>query len=70
MNVYAVRVSKQGIQQGRPLYIPARSAQEALNEVEVRLGLKPPHASIDQETGKMTVTDWHGHEFSARLVKE
>jgi len=68
MDVYAVRVFQQGIQQGQPLYISARSAEEALNEVEARLGLKPPNASIDKETGKMTVTDWHGREFRAKLV--
>jgi len=66
--VYAVRVFQQGIQQGQPLYISARSAEEALNEVEARLGLKPPNASIDKETGKMAVTDWHGREFRAKLV--
>ncbi len=69
MNVYAVRVFQQGIQQGQPLHISARSAEEAINEVEARLGLEPACARIDKETGKMAVTSWHGCEFRARLVR-
>ena len=68
MNVYAVCVFQQGIQQGQPLHISARSAEAAMNEVEARLGLEPACTSIDKETGKMAVTGWHGREFRARLV--
>ncbi len=56
MNVYVVRVFEQGIQQGRPLYVEARSALEAMNEVETRLGLEPVCATFDRDSGKMIVT--------------
>ena len=68
MRLYAVRVFVQGTQQGGLLFVTARSALDAMNEVETRLGLKPPSAYIDKETGKMLVTDWHGYEFKARQV--
>jgi hypothetical protein len=70
MYVYAVRVFVQGVQQGGPLFISARSAREAMDEVEVKMGLKPPCITIDKETGKMNITDWHGYEFRARRVHE
>jgi hypothetical protein len=68
MPIYAVRVFVQGIQQGKPLLISARSAVEAMNEVEARLGLTPPTVSVEQETGRLLVGDWHGYEFRARQV--
>jgi hypothetical protein len=70
MSVYAVCLLAQGKQQGGAVYVVAPSAEEAMNEVEVRLGLKPPRANIDKETGKMTVTNWHGYEFRARRMQE
>ncbi len=69
MHLYAVRVFVQGTQQGGPVFVTARSALDAMNEVEARLGLKPPSAYIDKDTGKMLVTDWHGYEFKARQVE-
>jgi len=69
MPIYAVRIFVQGIQQGTPLLITARSAAEAMNEVEARLGLKPPTISVEQETGRLMVGDWHGYEFRARQVQ-
>ena len=68
MTVYAVRVFKQGVQQGSPLKVEAPAALEAMNEVEARLGLKPPRVSIDKSTGDMTVVGWHGHEFRAKKL--
>ena len=69
MPIYAVRIFVQGIQQGTPLLITARSAAEAMNEVEARLGLKPPTISVEQETGRLIVGEWHGDEFRARQVQ-
>jgi hypothetical protein len=68
MPIYAVRIFVQGIQQGTPLLVTARSAAEAMNEVEARLGLKPPTVGVEQETGRLMVSDWHGYEFRARQV--
>jgi len=68
MNLYAVRVFFQGAQKGGVLYAKAGTALEAMNEVEARLGLKPPRVSIDKSTGDMTVVGWHGHEFKARKL--
>jgi hypothetical protein len=68
MPIYAIRVFVQGIQQGKPLLVNARSAAEAMDEVEARLGLTPPTVSIEQETGRLLVGDWHGYEFRARQV--
>ena len=68
MNVYAVRVFEQGIRRGRSIYVEAQSAREAIDEIEARLGLKPPSVSVDEDTGKM-VADWHGYEFKARRMQ-
>jgi hypothetical protein len=68
MPIYAVRVFVQGIQQGKALLVNARSAAEAMDEVEARLGLTPPTVGIEQETGRLMVGDWHGYEFRARQV--
>ena len=68
MNLYAVRVFKRGVQEGGELYAKAKTALEAMNEVEARLGLKPPRVSVDKSTGDMLVVGWHGHEFRARIV--
>jgi hypothetical protein len=68
MPIYAVRIFVQGIQQGSPLLITARSAAEAMNEVEARLGLKPPSVGVEQETGRLMAGDWHGYEFRAKQV--
>ena len=68
MNLYAVRVFFQGVQQGGVLYAKAGTALEAMNEVEARLGLRPPRVSIDKSTGDMAVVGWHGHEFKARKL--
>lgn len=70
MNVYAVRVFSQGTQRGGPLYVTAPSAAEAMKQVETQLGLKPACFSIDPETGKLTVVNWHGYEFRARQVQD
>jgi hypothetical protein len=70
MSVYAVCLLAQGKQQGGALYVVASSAEEAMSDVETRLGLKPPCANINKETGKMTVTNWHGYEFRARRMQE
>jgi hypothetical protein len=69
MNVYAVRVYVLGIQQGGPLFAEARSASEAMDMVEEQLGLKPPSATIDVKTGKMSVSKWHGRSFRARRIR-
>jgi hypothetical protein len=68
-NVYAVRVFEHGVQRGVALRVPARSALEAMNQVESRLGLKPAMVRIDDETGRMTVVDWHGYEFKAKRLQ-
>ena len=68
MKLYAVRVFKQGVQQGSPLNVEAPAALEAMNEVEARLGLRPPRVSVDKSTGKLTVTGWHGYCFQARRL--
>jgi hypothetical protein len=67
MKIYAVRVFKQGTQQGRPINVEAHTALEAMDEVEAHLGLKKPVVSINQSTGKMS-TIWHGFEFQARAL--
>jgi hypothetical protein len=68
VNVYAVRVFKQGVQQGSPLNVEAPAALEAMNEVEARLGLKPPRVSVDKSTSELFVTGYHGYEFRARKL--
>ena len=68
MKLYAVRVFKQGVQQGSPLKVEAPAALEAMNEVEARLGLKPPRVSVDKSTGELFVTGYHGYEFRAKKL--
>jgi hypothetical protein len=68
VKLYAVRVFKQGVQQRSPLNVEAPAALEAMNEVETRLGLRPPRVSVDKSTGELFVTGYHGHEFRAKKL--
>jgi hypothetical protein len=67
--VFAIRVFKQGKPvSDKPLKAEGKDANEAIDEVEARLGLKPPRVTIDHRTGNMSVTGWHGYEFVARAL--
>jgi hypothetical protein len=66
--VFAIRVFKQGKPvSDKPLKAEGKDANEAIDEIEARLGLKPPRVSIDKD-GKMSVVGWHGYEFVARAL--
>ena len=69
MTVYAVRVFKQGLPVGDEMYAEGEDANQAMDEIEARLGLKPPCVSIDCDTGKMIVVNWHGYEFRAKRLQ-
>lgn len=67
--VFAIRVLKQGnLVSSKPLIAEGKDANEAIDVVEARLGLKPPQVSVDHRTGKLSVTGWHGYEFVARAL--
>ena len=68
MAVYAVRVFKQGLPVGDEMYAEGEDANQAMDEVEARLGLEPPKISVDKSTGKLTVIGWHGFEFRAKKL--
>jgi hypothetical protein len=68
VKLYAVRVFRQGVQQGSPLNVEAPAALEAMNEVEARLGLTPPRVSVDKGTGELFVTGYHSYEFRAKKL--
>jgi hypothetical protein len=66
--IYAVKVFKQGIQQGKVLMTEALNGKDACDITEEKLGLKAPRIVIDPRSGEMTVNGWHGFEFRARQL--
>lgn len=66
--LYAVNLFKLGLRVGKSLLVEAPNARQAMDEVEVRLGLRPPTVAIDLGTGKLSVARWHGYEFRARPI--
>ena len=69
MDFYAVRVFEGGEQRALAYRVPARSAEHAVTQVAAHFGLEPTSLSVDKDTGKMTLENWHGYEFRAKKLQ-